>query len=100
MLSLSQVLSLSKRTVTCIYFETFADITCQFFKCSPGSSCHQLELVNEQSGTGNLITFRLDITQFPVNDTFEFIVCSSNQMKSVDIQGIIGMSSVQQVNFI
>ena len=87
--TLPSVLNLSNRRVTCFFFETFADITCEFFKCFTGSSCQQLELVNTQSGTGNTVTFLIEVRQFQINDTVEFIVRGSNETKSVDIQGML-----------
>ena len=83
------MLTLSNRRVTCFFFETFADIACEFFKCSTGSSCQQLELMNTQNGTGNTVTFLIEVRQFQINDTVEFIVRGSNEIKSVDIQGTL-----------
>ena len=90
------MLTQSNRAVSCKFFESFDDITCQFFKCSVGSSCQQLELVNEQSGTGNMITLQLDVTQFQANDTMEFIVRGSNLMKSIDVQGMLMTGTIQK----
>lgn len=82
-------LTLSNHRVTCIFFENFTDITCEFFKCSTGSNCRQLELMGMQSGTGFTVTIQFDVTQFQMNDTVEFIVRGSNVIKSVDIQGVL-----------
>ena len=84
-------LTMLNSRVTCIFFENFTDITCEFFKCSTGSNCQQLELVSTQfeSGTGFTVMIQLDVTQFQMNDTVEFIVRGSNVIKSVDIQGVL-----------
>ena len=45
--------------------------------------------MNAQSGTGNTVTFLIEVTQFQINDTVEVIVRGSNEAKSVDIQGML-----------